>query len=321
MPSRRGPYRLDLRRIDLADDTGGLPWSLLDAIKADGGMWFGGDWYTDPEELVAQAHVAGALALRLDCRDLAFLDRLPDLRYLHLRTEGRPPLEPIASLRQLRALIIEVGSLNGTLDLASFPGLRWLRINLGGKGGQAMLPTMAAGHPGLEWLAVSESRSAAVDDVIAPFPSLRAFTIRNADRIRRLGRIDDAGPGLRMLDVEVVGLRSLEGLEGAPGIEALSVWSSPVRDIAPVRALRSLRGARLWTPGLVSIEPLRGLPDLRFLDLVVDGEPDRAVLDSLPSLVAVDRGRQSAAPLPWPELRALESTHPLREEWARLRLG
>ncbi len=91
---------------------------MLDAIEADGGLWAAGDWYTDPPDIVAQAKAAGAVALRLDCRDLAFLDELPDVRYLHVRTDGRPPLEPVASLRGLRALILEVGSLRGTLDLA-----------------------------------------------------------------------------------------------------------------------------------------------------------------------------------------------------------
>ena len=321
MPSRRGPYRLDLRRVDLAEERGGLPWSLLDAIEAEGGLWFGGDWYTDPADIVAQATASGAVALRLDCRDLAFLEELPSIRYLHLRTEGRPPLEPIASLRGLRALILEVGSLRGKIDLASFPDLRWLRINLGGKGGQAMLPTMAAGHPSVEWLAVAESRSSAVADVAAPFPGLRSFAIRNADRIRRLGALAEAAPALRMLDVEVVGLRSLEGLEGVPGLEALSVWSSPVRDIGPIGTLQSLGGLLLWTPALPSIEPLRGLPHLRFLDVIVDGEPDRSVLDSLPSLAAIARRPGITTPLPWPDLGALDPADPLRREWARLRLG
>ena len=321
MPPRRGPYRRTLARVDLATDNAGLPASLIDAIEADGGLWFAGDWYTEPADIVDQATAAGARALRLDCRDLTFLADLPGVRYVHLRTDGRPPLEPIAALPDLRALILEVGSLRGTLDISALPALRWLKVSLGGKGGEAMAPVIAAGHPRVEWLAVAEARTAVATDVMAPFPALRAFTIRDTDRLRRIGPLGDHAPALRTLSVDVVGLRSLDGIQGAPGLEMLGVSSSPIVDIEPIRSLRRLRGLRLWTPRLTTIDALRGLPDLRFLDLLVDGEADTSVLDSLPSLAALGRRRDDGTTLPWPDLHRLDRADPLRREWERLQGG
>jgi hypothetical protein len=319
---RRGHIRRDLERIDVAGgDTGGLPWSMLDAVEAEGGLWSAGDRYTDPEEIVAQARQVGAVALRLDCRDLAFLEELPDLRFLHLRTDGRPPLEPVSTIRGLRALILDVGALRGTVDLAAFPDLRWLRINLGGQGGAAMLPAMADGHPGLEWLAVSETKAKAVADVARPFASLRAVRVHFADRIRSIGDLAASAPGLAWLDVDVVGLRTLAGIEGAPALESVALTSSPITDVSPLRGLHGLRRLRLFAPRLDSIEPLRGLPALRFLELLVAAEPDRDVLDSLPSLAAIGRGKRFDADAPWPDLFRLDRSDPLRREWARLSSG
>ena len=319
---RRYSIRRDLERADIrGGDTGGLPVSLLDAIEADGGLWIAGDWYTAPEDIVEQALAARAVALRLDARDLSFLERLPDVRYLHLRSDGRPPLEPVAALKGLRALILEVGALRGTLDLKAFPELRWLRIGLGGKGGAAMLPAMAAGHPALEWLAVVETKIKAVAEVAGPFPGLRAMRVHLADHIRAIGPLADAAPGLSVLDIDVVGLRSLHGVERAQGLECLSISSSPITSVEPARALRRLKVLKLYTPRVESIEPLRGLPALRFLELLVAGEPDRGVLDSLPRLAAIGRGRRFEAPAPWPNLYDLDRLDSLRMEWSRLRTG
>ena len=321
MPTKRGPIRLDLKRVDIAGgEASGLPWSLLDAIEADGGLWAAGDWYTDPSDIVAQAKAAGAVALRLDCRDLAFLDELPDVRYLHVRTDGRPPLEPIASLRGLRALILEVGSLRGTLDLAGVsrapvaedqPRRQGRRGDAADDGRRAPAPRMAVRDR-----VTGEARRR--DHGAVPGPPARSGSTTptasaGSDRWRR------RQAGLRNLDVDVVGLRTLDGIEGVPGLEALGVWSSPIVDIGPIRALRELRGLRLWTPRLTSIEPLRGLPRLRFLDVIVDGEPDRSILDSLPALAAIQRRRELDAPLPWADLRTLDQADPLRREWDRLR--
>lgn len=127
----------ELRRVDFASDSGGLPISLIEAIEADGGLWDAGDFYTDPAAIVEGARRVAAMALRLDVRDLSFLEALPDVRYLHLRSDGRPALDPIARLRDLRGLIVETSALRGELDPMAFPNLEWLRIGLGGKGGRA----------------------------------------------------------------------------------------------------------------------------------------------------------------------------------------
>ena len=121
-----------------------------------------------------------------------------------------------------------------------------------------MGPAMVAGHPRVEWLAVAEARTQIAAEVMAPFPSLRAFAIRDTDRLRRLGSLGEHAPALRTLGVDVVGLRSLDGIERVPALESLGVWSSPIVDIDPIRALRGLRALRLRTPRLTTIEAIRG---------------------------------------------------------------
>jgi hypothetical protein len=233
----RSAYRLGLTLADIAGgDTGGLPTSLLDAIEADGGLWWASETYTRPDEIVSKASAVGALALRLDMRDLSFLESLPQVRYLHLRSDGRrPPLDPIASLRGLRALIIETGGLRGTLDLMSFPDLRWLRIRLGGMGGASMLPVMAAGHPTVEWLAVSEVKAKVAADVVTGFPRLRTLRVGGADYLTQLGRLADAAPDLRTFGLYLTPIRTLDGIEGLRDLEGLSraesviPWPDPTR--------------------------------------------------------------------------------------------
>jgi hypothetical protein len=320
---RRSTIRRELTRVDVAGgDTGGLPLPLLEAIEAEGGLWWASDYYTKPADVVARARDVGAVALRLDMRDLSLLEQLPAVRYLHLRSDGgRPPLAPIASLRHLRALILEVKALTGTVDLAAHPDLRWLRISLGGKGGAAMLPAMATGHQTLEWLAVAETRARTVAEVAAPFPGLRTLRVVNADHIRALGPLADAAPRLRRLEVSVVGLRTIAGIEGAPELETLALESSPLTDLEPLRALRRLRYVRLFAPRAESIESLRGHPAIRMLELILAGEPDRSVLDSMPGLVAIGRGRRFEAPAPWPDVYKLQHDDPLWQEWSRMRRG
>src|SRR5438046_1844301 len=141
----------------------GLRPSLVDAIEADGGLWYAGDHYIDAASVVARAREVNALALRLDFRDLSLLDDLPKVRYLHLRSDGRPPLGPVAGLTKLRALILGVSALRGELDLAAFPQLRWLRASLGGKGGEALRESLSRGHPRLEHLSLTEVRPRTLD--------------------------------------------------------------------------------------------------------------------------------------------------------------
>src|SRR6058998_2069591 len=64
--------RRELERVDFGTDARpGLPPSLVDAIEADGGLWYAADRYTDAASVVARAREVNALALRLDFRDLS----------------------------------------------------------------------------------------------------------------------------------------------------------------------------------------------------------------------------------------------------------
>ena len=310
----RGP-RQDLRRIDLATDSAGIPGSLTKAVEADGGLWFAGDWYTPVDEIVAQARAAGALGLRVDARDLSFLAELPDLRYLHVRTDGRPVLDPIADLHGLRALILEVGAIRGDLDPFAFPELRWLRTGLGGKGAAKTRELLSRGHPDLEWLAVSETRARSASELVGAFPRLRWASIGFADILRSLGPIHGLNPRLQGLRLNLTGITRLDGLDELPDLEVLDVFGGHVADLGPVGRSRNLRYARLLCPDAASIEPLRGHPRLRMLELKLSGEPDTTVLDSMPELVAVGRGNGFTVPIRQADLFARPPEDALRREW------
>src|SRR5437016_12369193 len=104
-------------RVDFSAEPANLPPSLIEAIEADDGLWYASDYHTDAASVVARAREIGAVALRLDFRDLSLLEQLPQVRYLHLRSDGRPRLEPLAGLAELRALILHVSALSGELDV------------------------------------------------------------------------------------------------------------------------------------------------------------------------------------------------------------
>jgi hypothetical protein len=108
-----------LTRVDLTTDTVGLAPSLIAAIEAEGGLSWAGDAYTSADEVTATTRKQGIVALRLDFRDLSLLRALPYVRYLHVRTDVRLPMDPVAALHGLRALVVHVGAL---------PQLRVLRI-------------------------------------------------------------------------------------------------------------------------------------------------------------------------------------------------
>ena len=311
------PPRRELSRVDLADDTGGLPPTLIDAIEAEGGLWYAGDYYTKPADIVAKAREVGAVALRLDVRNLSFLGELPGVRYLHLRSDGSPPLDPVAALPGLRALIVETRAQRGTIDLAAFPDLRWLRVGLGGKGGAAMQPMIAAGLPSLEWLAVSETKAKRVADLIAHFPALRSLRFGYADFLREVGPLAASSPHLASLTLLMTGIRTLDGIGDLAELRSLSIFAGKADDLGPLRSLRHLRYARLLLSRVATIEPLRGHPSLRMLELVMAQEPERSVLDSIPGLVAVGHGKGFQQAVPWPELDALPPEHPRRVEWFR----
>ena len=86
------------------------------------------------------------------------LEELPKLSYLHLRSDGRPSLEPVTGLTALRALMLGVSALRGELDVRGFPQLRWFRASLGGKGGKALHESLGGGHPCLEYLTLTRVR-------------------------------------------------------------------------------------------------------------------------------------------------------------------
>ena len=164
-------------------DTGGFPPSMLDAIAEVGGLWHAGDYYAKPDAIVRTAREHGVRALRVDARNVSWLGELPDLEFLHLRTDGRPPLDPVRSLGQLRGLMVEVGAVRGTIDLEAHPDPRWLKITLSGKGGAANLRHILAGHPGVEHLRSSEIPFGDLAELATAFPSVRFFETYGADRL------------------------------------------------------------------------------------------------------------------------------------------
>lgn len=308
--------KLQLTRVDLTRDTAGPPPSLTEAIEADGGLWSAGDAYTTADEVVATARRVGAVALRLDFRDLKLLEALPDVRYLHIRSDGRPRLDAVAALPRLRALIIETSGLRGELDPLGFPDLRWLRIGLGGKGGAAILPAIERGHAQLEWLALREVKARVATDLCAGFPALRVLRIGFADYLRELGHLAEVTPKLEKLALNLTQIRLLDGLAGLRRLETLELFGGRVMDLAPLHPLGSLRYARLELPDVKSIEPLRDHPSLRMVALTMAGEPDLSVLASIPGLVAVRRGARFEQPVPWPDLGELPAHDPFRVEWS-----
>jgi hypothetical protein len=294
--------RLELKRVDLATDTSGLPPSLIDAIEADGGLWQAGDAYTSADEVIATARRVGAHALRLDFRDLTLLEQLPDVRYLHLRSDGRPVLDPVAALTGLRALIVGTGGQRGDLDPFTLPRLRWLKIGLGGKGGAAMVAHLSRGHDGLEWLSITETRARTAAELVTGFPRLRMLRLHFADDLRDLGALATATPELEKLSLSITGIRSVAGLELLPRLHTLSIVGGRVSDVAPIAGSRALRYLQLEMPRLESIEPLRAHPSLRMALIRLEPTADVSVLDSIPGLIRVAR---------------LDKEDPLRGEWLR----
>ncbi len=309
--------RLPLSRVDLTTHTGGLPLSLVATMESEGGLWWASDAYTSADEVVETARRVKAAALRLDFRDLRLLDRLPGIRYLHVRSDGRPDLSPIAALTGLRALILETSALRGDLDPVVFPDLRWLRLGLGGKGGAAVLPAIQRGHEGLEWLDVDETKARSATDVCAGFPNLRVLRIGHADHLRELGNLAAAVPKLEKLALPFTQIRTLDGIFALERLETMEIRGGRVRDLAPLRWLHCLRYARLELVDLDSIEPLRDHPALRMVAFAEQQAPDNSVLASIRGLKAVWSGNGFIRPISWPELGEISADDPLRVEWAR----
>ncbi len=297
------------------DDPARLPPRLVRELEAGAGLWWASDHYTSPATIVDQAREVGATALRLDVRDLSLLAALPDLRYLWLRTDGIPDVTPIAGLRALRGLLVEARGMRGSLDPLAFPHLRWLRIGLGGKLGPDITASIARGHPGLEWLALTETRARVVTDLCPAFPSLRVLRIGYADHLRHLGHLDEASPRLEKLSLHLTPIESLDGLAGATNLSVLDLTGGRITDLEPIRALPALRYVQLLQPRLPSIEPLRGHPTIRMLSLVTAQEPEADVLASMARLVGVVHGKGFEREVGVPDLLRLARDHPLRREW------
>jgi hypothetical protein len=302
-------------RIDFSKERGGLSPSLIAAIEADGGLWSAGDAYTTADEVVETAHRVKATALRLDFRDLGFLKALPEIRYLHLRSDARPRLDPVLALSKLKALIIETSGLRGEINPKYFTELRWLRIGLGGKGGAAILPSIKRGHPQLEWLAVSETMEHKAIDLCAEYPKLRSLQIGLADYLRELGNLVEVTPNLKNISLYLTQIRTLNGLYGLHNLETLNIQGGRFNSLDPLQSLEKLRYLQLIMSNPASIEPLRNHKSIRMVALKKASESDLSVLASIPGLVAVQCIQGFEKPIPWPQINMLSEDDPLGIEW------
>lgn len=309
--------RRELERVDLTAESW-LPPSLVEEIETEGGLWEAGDDATDAASVVARVREVNAVALRLDFRDLSLLADLPRVRYLHLLSDGRPRLEPVAVLTGLRALILDVSALRGELELPAFPELRWLRASLGGKGGRALQDSLGRGHARLEHLSLAEAPTRTLGELAVGFPRLRHLRVEFADHLRTPGDLQPVAAALRGLDLYLTGIRTLDGIEVLRRLEAFRLCGGRVTDLGPVGALPSLRYADLDSAvGIESLEPLRDHSALRMLALGLVRDGELSPLATLPELVAVGRWSRLVGDPPWPDLKTLPRDHPFRREWAR----
>jgi hypothetical protein len=316
-PGRPG-VTTGFRLFDRDDAERDLPASLFDAIDAaGGGIWWAGDYYADAATIVRRTREVGTRALVLDARDLSFLAELPDLRYLYLRSDGRPVLDPVAALTELEALLLGVGAIRGELDVFTLSRLRWLRLSLGGKGGKAIADRFPAGHDALEWLSIQEVPFRTIADAAPAFGRLRHLRLFFADHLRVPGDLSSLAPTLRGLQLYLTGIRTLTGLDVLDGLEALSVVGGKRIDLAPIGAMPSLRYLQAETGDGVSLEPLRGHPGLRMVSISKVNDPDLSVLDTLPNLVAVGRGPRLEDPTRWPDITSGGVDPLLAREWRR----
>jgi hypothetical protein len=99
--------KLPLTRVDLTEDTAGLPPSLIAAIEADGG-----------------ACGRRATALRLDFRDLALLETLPGVTRA---TVDALLNETSAYVRTARHATSDTTPREIAVTFDDLPGCRWMR--------------------------------------------------------------------------------------------------------------------------------------------------------------------------------------------------
>ena len=311
------------RGVARTTDMGGLPTSMLDAIADAGGLWFAGDYYAKPDAIVRTAREHGVRALRADARDLSWLGELPELEYLHLRTDGRPPLDPIQSLGHLRGLTVEVGAVRGTLDLEAHPHLRWLKFELSGKGGAANLPGILGGHPGVTHLRLSEVPFVDLTDLAAAFPAVQFLALHGADRLRKLGDLRPWASTLGGLGFTfALRLRTLDGMESLERIEYVGLTYGTFAGLDILGGVDSLRYLQLVAT-YPSLTPFAGHEGLRMARTAMPKDEDLGPLRTLPSLVALGGEQWIGRPLEGvvPCLEDLPRDHPLQREWQRAVTG
>lgn len=295
-------------------DAGGLAPDLLAAIDAAGGLWHAGDFYARPPQIVAAARAKQVRALRLDARDLGLLRELPDLEFLHLRSDGRPPLDPVASLPNLRALIVETGALRGTFDLAAHPRLEWLKLKLSGRGGRENLDAVLAGHPNVRDLRLNEVPFRDLASLAAAFPAARHVRLFGADRLRDLGDLAPWRSTLEGFGSVWAPLRSAEPFADLPRLRFVGLTFARLGSLAPFRAHAGLRYLSLLA-NVPSLRELAGHPSLRIVRLSAPEDGDLAPLGELPALAGLighDLGPHRSTV---PDLTTLGAGDPLVREW------
>jgi len=303
-------------------DTGGLPPSMLDAIAGVGDLWHAGDYYAKPEAIVATAREHGVRAMRVDARDLSWIGELPDLEFLHVRTDGRPPLDPIRNLGRLRGLTIEVDAVRGTVDLKAHPDLRWLKIKLSGKGGAANLPGVLAGHAGVEHLRLSEVPFVDLAELAAAFPAVQYFGMHGADRLRKLGDLGPWRETLRGLGATfALRLRTLEGIPALDRIEYVGLTYGTLDGIDVLADVPSLKYVQLVLT-YPSLAPLAGHAGIRMARVAMPSDENLAPLRTLPSLLAIGGEQWIGRPVDGiPCLEDLPRDDQLRLQWQRAANG
>jgi hypothetical protein len=250
-PRLTGPGFPDgLRRDDARFMALNVPATLATEIQAEGGLWWASDYYVEADRVVADVQRLEVTALRLDFRDLSLLHEMPQIRHLFIDSDGRPVLDSVTSLSRLRSLLLYCSALRGELDPLSFPDLRWLRLSLGGKGGAAVLPSIQRGHPLLEHLAVTETKARTVAELVAGFPRLCHVRVHYADHLRGLGDLAPVSDTLTGLELDMTGIRSLDGIEVLTKLEELTLIGGKVTDLSPLDALPRLQRRRIRLAGV-----------------------------------------------------------------------
>lgn len=193
-------------------------------------------------------------------RDLAFLARhAGTVRHLSVQGDGVVDVDSIHGLGKLDSLTIRAGRLSGPLELARFPGLTWLTLDVDDG---ATIDWEGAGP--LEWVDLTGGDEHAAE-AIAGLPHLEELTLKEscvparfAGPIAELGieapAALPAGPiaglgtlaNLMLTDVRV---EDLTLFEGAGALELLWVLDSPhITSLAGVR-LSGDPDAELWLGG------------------------------------------------------------------------